>query len=146
MPMHSVDVVFFLSVTAATRASLLMHPQGGKFAVCILHKLLHHLLEVRTPGRSCFGSGGRSWGGMRRTRFVIRPSVVGRKAGGILVAKGLLRRRSRCLFYGKVNATGIVNTDDLDANLLTFLQMILYFADVGVGDLRDMYQTRTSTG
>ena len=46
------------------------------------------------------------------------------------------------LFDGEVDAAVLVDADDLDLDLLPFLQMILHVVDVGVGDLRDVHQTR----
>ena len=39
------------------------------------------------------------------------------------------------LFDGEVDAAVLVNADDLDLDLLPFLEMILHIVDIGIGDL-----------
>ena len=50
------------------------------------------------------------------------------------------------LLDGEVDTAVLVDADDLDLDLLPFLQMILYIVDIGIGDLRDMHQPRLALG
>ena len=55
-------------------------------------------------------------------------------------------RRIHSLFNGEVDTAVLVDADDLDLDLLPFLQMILYIVYIGIGDLRDVHQPRFALG
>ena len=71
---------------------------------------------------------------LRRSDWRSSDSLLSEAAHGTALTRGA-GRGIHSLFDGEVDAAVLVNADDLDLDLLPFLEMILHIVDIGIGDL-----------
>ena len=131
------------AVAAAAGASV-VHMELRKLAVRIGHELLELILKVH--GALGLDGTGIEGGG----------TVAGRRSGGSVVLEAALTafnaipalvivlgtgRGRRGLLDGEIDALAVIDTDDLDLDLLSFLKVVVDVIDVRIGDFRDMYQS-----
>ena len=110
-----------LLAAAAAGAAALRLAQLGQLAVRGGHKLLEPVLKA----------GGLRRGGLAAEAAAVVPAgAAHRTALACGAGRGI-----HSLFDGEVDAAVLVNADDLDLDLLPFLEMILHIVDIGIGDL-----------
>ena len=94
---------------------------GRRGAVRGGHELLEPVLKA----------GGLRRGGLAAEAAAVVPAgAAHRTALACGAGRGI-----HSLFDGEVDAAVLVNADDLDLDLLPFLEMILHIVDIGIGDL-----------
>ena len=126
---------------------------GGDLAVGLRHESLQLLLEELVSG---LGSGGGHGVGTLRTVLALMLAALTGRAGMIaaVVALAEVTAAEIAALTGRVFAglaglqtldgqidLAVIGADDHDLHILTFGQMLANVADIGIGNLRNMYQT-----
>ena len=76
---------------------------------------------------------------LRGLRVVFRFGADGRLPVGVPRVLGGALRRGQRLFDGKIQLS-VLDSKELYLNVLPLLQEIMDIVDIGIGDLRNMYQ------
>ena len=108
------------------------------------------MLESFLKGLRLTGLPGKSAGppAALPRRVAALSGTAGPGCKTALTARGARRpgRGIHGLFDGQIDAVVFSDSDDLDLDLLSLGEMVFHIVHIGIGDLRDVHQTRASAG